>query len=112
MSVFESLLDLGQIKRRSRGRPRLRPEFLLADRAYSGQKARNSCLRRRITLVVPPKKDHKKPHPYDKERYRKRNQVERLMNRLKRARRIATRFEKRARYFTAMVTLACVMAWL
>ena len=39
MLMFEALLDAGKIKRRSRGRPRLRPAFVLADRAYSGEKA-------------------------------------------------------------------------
>lgn len=112
MLMFEALLDAGKIKRRSRGRPRLRPVFVLADRAYSGEKAHRLCRRRGIRLVVPPKRDHKRPRSYDRGLYRKRNVIERLVGRLKRSRRIATRFEKRACYYEAMVTIACLMEWL
>ena len=112
MLMFEALLDAGKIKRRSRGRPRLRPAFVLADRAYSGEKAHRLCRRRGIRLVVPPKRDHKRPRSYDRGLYRKRNVIERLVGRLKRSRRIATRFDKRACYYEAMVTIACLMEWL
>ncbi|WP_280527558.1 transposase [Deinococcus humi] len=61
MLKFETLLDAGKIKRRSRGRPRLRPTMVLADRAYSGDKAHRLCHRRGIRLVVPPKRGHKRP---------------------------------------------------
>jgi len=44
--------------------------------------------------------------------YRERNRVERLMNRLKQFRRIATRYEKRAATYLAMVTLAAILLWL
>ena len=112
MVKFEALLDAGKVKRRSRGRPRLRPTFVLADRAYSGYKAHQLCHRRGIRLIVPPKRDHKRPRSYDRDLYRRRNVIERLVGRLKRSRRIATRFEKRACYYEAMVTIACVMEWL
>lgn len=112
MIVFEELLDAGKVKRVGRGRPRLRARYVLADRAYSGAKAHRCCARRGMRLVVPPKRDHKRPRSYDRGRYRQRNVIERLVNRLKRSRRIATRFEKRACHFEAMVTLACVMEWL
>ncbi|GHF64710.1 hypothetical protein GCM10017781_45730 [Deinococcus metalli] len=110
--MVEALLDAGKIKRRSRGRPRLRPTYVLADRAYSGDKAYRLCQRRGIHLVVPPKRDHKRPRSYDRGLYRRRNVIERLVGRLKRSRRIATRFEKRACYYGAMVTIACIMEWL
>lgn len=112
MTVFEELLDAGKVKRAGRGRPKVRARFVLADRAYSGSKAHRCCQRRGIRLVVPPKWDHKRPRSYDRGRYRQRNVIERLMNRLKRSRRIATRFEKRACHFEAMLTLACIMEWL
>ncbi|WP_412030360.1 IS5 family transposase [Deinococcus yunweiensis] len=112
MLMFEALLDAGQIKRRSRGRPRLRPTYVLADRAYSGDKAHRLCRKRGIRLVVPPKRDHRRPRSYDRGLYRRRNVIERLVGRLKRSRRIATRFEKRACHYAAMVTIACIMEWL
>lgn len=49
---------------------------------------------------------------FDKDIYRERNVVERLMNRLKRWRRVATRYEKRAANYQAMVTLAAIMEYL
>ncbi|MFC6618849.1 transposase [Deinococcus radiophilus] len=105
-------LDAGKVKRRGRGRPKVRARFILADRAYSGAKAHECCERRGMHLVCPPKRNHKRPRSYDRGRYRQRNVIERLVNRLKRACRIATRFEKRICHFEAMVTLACVMEWL
>ncbi len=84
--------------------------------------ARRSCLQWRESTSVlsasrhatgrPSKRDHKRPWSYDRGRDRQRNVIERLMNRLKRSRRIATRFEKRACHFEAMVTIACLMEWL
>lgn len=44
--------------------------------------------------------------------YRDRNQVERTVNRLKVYRRVATRYEKRADHYLAMVTLAAILLWL
>ena len=49
---------------------------------------------------------------YDRERYRRRSRVEQTINRLKRFRRIATRYEKLAASYLAMVTIACIMEWL
>jgi transposase len=48
----------------------------------------------------------------DREAYRERNVVERLINRLKQWRRGATRFEKRAAIYLAMVTIAAILLWL
>ena len=112
MIAFEALLDAGKVKRPGPGRPRVRSRFLLADRAYSGAKAHQCCRRRGVRLVVPPKRHHTNPRPYDRVLYRRRNVIERLVNRLKRSRRIATRFEKRACHFAAMLTIACLMEWL
>ncbi|MFC5849211.1 transposase [Deinococcus petrolearius] len=84
----------------------------VADRAYSGEKARQVCLKRGIRLEVPPKRNHKQPQSYDQVLYRRRNVVERLVGRLKRNRRIATRYEKRACYYTAMLTIALILEWL
>lgn len=110
--MFDALLDSGKLKRRSRGRPPIRPTSVLADRAYSGDKAHRLCRRRGIRLVVPPKRDHQRPRSYDRGLYRRRNVIERLVGRLKRSRRIVTRLEKRACCYEAMVTIACVMTWL
>ena len=49
---------------------------------------------------------------FDRVAYRERNRAERLVNRLKRYRRVATRYDKRAVHYLAMVTLAAVLMWL
>jgi transposase len=49
---------------------------------------------------------------FNREIYRKRNIVERAINRLKQFRRIATRYEKLAANYTAMITIASIILWL
>ena len=112
MTIFEELLDAGKVKRAGRGRPEVRARFVLADRPYSGAKTHRCCQPRAMRLVVPPKRDYKRPRSYRRGRYRQRNVIERLINRLKRSRRIATRCERRACHFEARLTLACTMEWL
>lgn len=68
--------------------------------------------RRRIEPVIPTRKDQPHRFEFDKAAYRERNKVERLIGRLKRYRRIATRYEKRAANDLAMVTLGMTMLWL
>ena len=47
-----------------------------------------------------------------REIYRQRNVVERAINRLKQFRRIATRYEKLAANYTAMIAITCILLWL
>jgi transposase len=61
---------------------------------------------------IPPRSNRKTPRAYDRHRYKARHLIENLFARLKQFRRIATRFEKLALHFTAMVTLACICVWL
>lgn len=49
---------------------------------------------------------------FNREIYRQRNQVERTINRLKQFRRVATRYEKRAENYLAMLTIAAIVLWL
>ena len=112
MRALEQLLDAGSVKREGPGRPKVRPRALLADRGYSNGVARSHCRKRGIRLECPPKRDHKRKHRYDEELYRRRNSVERLVNRLKRHRRVATRYEKRACFYGAFLTIAFMLEWL
>ena len=68
--------------------------------------------RRGIRPVIPTKCNERRLATFDRELYRERNRVERLINRLKRYRRIATRYEKLAVNFLAMVTIAAILIWL
>ena len=63
-------------------------------------------------MVIPTKADEAPVPSFDREAYRERNVIERLINRLKQWRRIATRYEKRAANYLAMLTLAAILLWL
>jgi transposase len=67
---------------------------------------------RQIGVVIPSKANKSLDTTFDREAYRERNVVERLINRLKQWRRIATRYEKRATTYLAMLTVATILLWL
>ena len=103
-----------------RGRPRKRQDHLIADKGYSYSKCRDQLRQRGIPHTIPERQDQRerrarrpgRPLQFDKERYRRRNVVERCINRLKQWRGLATRFEKRAANYRAMIVLAALMIWL
>jgi transposase len=103
-----------------RGRPRKRPDHLLADKGYSYAKCRRLLRRRGIPHTIPERKDQAerrrrrpgRPLRFDAERYRRRNVVERCINKLKQWRGVATRYDKRALNYRATVTIAALMIWL
>jgi transposase len=105
-------MEGGAIKRASRGRPKRLPARVAADKAYSSRKTREYLCRRGIGIVIPRKSNEKHRGKFNKAAYKQRNQVERLRNRLKQFRRVATRYEKRAENYKGMVTLAAILIWL
>jgi len=82
--------------------------FLLMDRAYEDDLTRELSVKQGFTPVVPPKKNRKNPWDYDKEMYKRRNEVERLFRRIKRFRRVFTRYEKTDIMFIAFITIALI----
>ena len=99
-----------------KGRARLRqldpadhPVYLLMDRAYEGDEIRALAVELGYTPVVPPKSNRKDPWDYDKELYKQRNQVERLFRRIKRFRRIFTRYDKLDTIFLAFIYFALIV---
>ena len=64
------------------------------DRAYEGDRTRRLAVELGYEPVVPPKANRRRSWTYDALRYRRRNEIERLFGRLKRFRRIATRYDK------------------
>ncbi len=85
------------------------PVYLLMDRAYEGDETRALALKLGYIPVVPPKRNRKDPWDYDRELYKQRNQVERLFRRLKRFRRIFTRFDKLDIIFSSFVFFALLV---
>ena len=106
-----------------RGRPRQRSDHLTADKAYSSRANRAALRARRIPHTIPERDDQKanrarrgarggRPPGFDRVRYRTRNRVERLMNRRKQFRAVATRFDKLAVRYQATVCVADIFIWL
>ena len=106
------LMERGAVKRAGRGRPRILPERVAGDKGYSSPTVRRYLKERRIGAVIPTKADEVPDPAFDQAAYRERNVVERLINRLKQWRRIATRYEKRAANYAAMLTVAAILFWL
>src|SRR3954449_12642397 len=109
--ALEALLDGGAIRRPGKGRPRLRPRRAAGDKGYSSPTARGRLRRRHIGAVIPSKSDQRRQPRFDRAAYRRRNRVERLINRLKQFRRIATRYEKRPANYLAMLTIGMILLW-
>ena len=62
--------------------------------------------------MIPSKSNERRQPHFDRTAYRLRNRIERLINRLKQFRRIATRYEKRAINYLAMLHIGMIRLWL
>ena len=103
------LIDSGAIKRIGRGRPRLRPERLAGDKGYDSDALRTALRRRGIEPIIPSRSNRIRVIAFEKDRYRERNVIERCINRLKQWRRVATRYEKLAANYAAVILIAASM---
>jgi len=117
------VLEKIRVPRLGPGRPRTRPDRVAADKAYSNRPCRTYLRRRGITHTIPEKADSRavrlrkgrrggRPPGFDAERYKKRNTVERAINKLKQFRAVATRYDKRGYVFLGTVAAAAVIIWL
>ena len=88
---------------------RMFPEAVAGDKAYSSAEIRNWLLHREIEAVIPYREDETGPREYDRDLYRERPLIERTINRLKRFRRIATRYDKLAASYLALVAIAMIL---
>lgn len=104
------------------GRPRTRPDSVSADKAYSSRAIRAHLRGRGIRAVFPEPADqagHRRrrgrhggrPPLLDREAYKRRNTVERCINRLKQWRGIATRYDKTATNYHAALLIAAIFIW-
>ena len=85
---------------------------MLGDKAYDSSELAEYIEALEAEPVIPSRKNSTHPRDYDRELYKERNQVERLFCRLKHYRRVATRYEKTAASYRAMLHLASAMVWL
>lgn len=105
------------------GRARKRLAFLCADKAYSSRANRAALRRRKIPHAIPEPADQKanrarrgrrggRPPAFDAALYRQRNRIERLMNRRKQFRAVATRYDKLGDRYRATIRIADIFIWL
>ncbi len=89
--------------------PQLPGPYLLMDRAYEGNETRQLALDLGFVPVVPPSSTRVHPWVYDREMYKRRNEIERLFRRLKGFRRIFSRFEKLDVIFLGFISFALIV---
>ena len=117
------LLDRLRVARCGPGRPRTRPDALLADKAYSSRAHRTLLRERGVKAVIPERADQRnnrrrrgsaggRPVSYDSELYKNRNVVERCYESLKQWRGLATRYDKLAVIFRGGAVLRSIVLWL
>lgn len=117
------LLDQVSVARTGPGRPRQRPDRVVADKAYSHPSTRAALRARGIAFTSPERADqiaHRqgkgsaggRPPAFDPHIYAGRNVVERCFARLKQFRALATRYAKRAAYYQATLIIAATLLWL
>ena len=84
----------------------------MAEAAYDSDKLREQIVEQGVVACIKPRRNRKVVIPFDKEQYKERHLVECFFQKLKRYRRIATRYDKLAKRFLAFIHIACILVWL
>jgi transposase len=90
----------------------LRGTITVADKGYDTDGFRAQLRRWGSRACIPPRSNRLQPASWHRGYYRKRHKVENLFQRLKRYRRVGTRYEKNDQYFLGFVQLATILDWL
>jgi len=85
---------------------------VIADKGYDSDAFIDAIESSNAEAVIPPRSNRTADRPYDKDAYKQRNVVERFINVIKQCRRVATRYEKTARNFLGVVSLASIFVLL
>jgi transposase len=88
------------------------PAAVIADKGYDSDALITTIQTKGAEAVIPPRNNRTEAREYDRHLYKDRNLVERFLNRIKRCRRVATRYEKTARNYLAFVQIAAIMVLL
>ena len=87
-------------------------DVVMADTAYDADALRQAIADKGALAVIPNNPSRALKHHLDKQLYAQRHLVECCFSKLKQFRRVATRFEKTAQNYRAVVTLAAIVLWL
>ncbi|VTZ25421.1 transposase [Methylocella tundrae] len=87
-------------------------DVVMADTAYDSEKLRQTIARKGAEAVIPNNPSRALKYPLDKDLYAQRHLIECCFSRLKQFRRVATRFEKTAKHYLAIVAIAATVIWL
>jgi transposase len=87
-------------------------DVVMADTAYDSDNLRKAIADKGAQAVIPNNPSRSKKHFLDKHLYAQRHLVECCFSKLKQFRRVATRYEKTARNYLAVITLAAIVLWL
>lgn len=121
--MMTATLDRIRVPRTGPGRPRTRPERVIADKGYPSKANRARLRARGIAATIPERQDqvaHRRKKPgrpiawddHQRARYKARNVVERSFNKLKTWRGLAMRTDKTARSYHAAIALATTLIWI
>jgi transposase len=91
---------------------RIRQAYVCGDRAYDARSLVEQLRRQRCRIVIPSNPTRRIQRRFNKKLYKRRHRIENFFQRLKRYRRVATRYEKLAATFFAMICLAAALIWL